>query len=118
MSNTIEELLEEWGRPEGPCPPAPPWHVESTGAHGCHYGAISYEDPPVWVLCDCEDPAHPWPARVPGDGPRDCGCFGCNDHEPRSERGKIANCEHKDHHCIFCHERSLCTIPECGFWKL
>ena len=62
-----------------------------------------------------EAAAHPWPARVPGDGPRDCACYGCEGHVPRWERGKLMGCEYKDHHCDDCHEHQRCTVPECGF---
>lgn len=109
-TTTLEELLAE--RPDGPCPDAPAWHVES---RGCYYGWISGGT--TWILCDCEDPAHPWPPRELGDGPRDCECFGCHDHEPRWERGKLKNCEYKDHHCDMCHEHGHCTIAACGFWR-
>jgi hypothetical protein len=114
-AETIEDLLKEAGEPDGELPPAPPWHVESE-SHACLYGWIRYGAKPEWILCNCEDPASPWPARVPGDGPRDCACFGCQDHEPRWERGKLAACEHKDHHCQWCHEQRRCSIAECGFW--
>lgn len=107
---TINELLEESGTPEGPPPVAPPWHIPSDN---CRHGWIIGGD--TWGVCDCEDPANPWPPRVPGDGPRDCRCFGCVDHEPRHERGRIADCEYKDHHCDNCHEHRRCTVAECGF---
>jgi len=110
---TIEDLLKELGEPEGPLPAVPLWHVDS---HACFHGWISYGAKPEWLLCDCEDPAAPWPARVPGDGPRDCACFGCEAHKPRSERGKLKGCEYKDHHCDNCHEHRRCTISACGFW--
>lgn len=109
---TINELLEEMGTPNYPLPAAPSWHVDDM--HNCSYG---WTDGETWGLCNCEDPAHPWPLRVPGDGPRDCSCFGCHDHEPRWERGKLKGCEYKDHHCDMCHEHKLCSISECGFWK-
>jgi hypothetical protein len=112
MTKTIEELLLEDGVPEGALPPAPPWHVDSDA---CQHGWIRMGTKPEWILCDCEDPANPWPARLPGDGPRDCSCFGCQDHEPRWERGKLSSCEHKDHHCPYCHDQRRCTIPACGF---
>jgi hypothetical protein len=107
-AQTIEELIAEFNdRPSTECPPAPPWHVDS---HACFHGWIQGGS---WILCDCEDPDHPWPARAPGDGPRDCSCFGCMDHQPRWERGKLVACEYKDHHCPDCHEHKRCTI--CGF---
>lgn len=109
---TIEELLAEMGTPDYPLPPAPPWHVDDI--HNCSYG---WTDGKTWGVCNCEDPAHPWPPREPGDGPRDCQCFGCHEHEPRWERGKVRGCEYKDHHCDDCHEHQRCTIAECGFWK-
>jgi len=110
---TIEDLLKELGEPEGPLPAAPPWHVDS---HACLHGWISHGATPEWLLCDCEDPAAPWPARVPGDGPRDCACFGCEAQKPRWERGKLKGCEYKDHHCDDCHAHQRCTISACGFW--
>ena len=112
-AQTIEDILKEAGEPDGELPPAPPWHVES---YACLHGWISYGVKPEWLLCDCEDPANPWPARVPGDGPRDCACFGCQEHAPRWKRGKLAACEYKDHHCEMCHEHRRCTIAACGFW--
>lgn len=111
---TINELLEEYGKPDEPMPEAPPWHVD--GIHNCAHGWIIGGEPPTWGICDCEDPATPWPPRVIGDGPRDCQCFGCHCHVPRYERGKLAECEYKDHHCDNCHENRRCTIMECGFW--
>lgn len=105
---TIDELLAEFGTPDGPPPIAPPWHVES---YACHHGWIIGGT--EWGICNCEDPANPWPQRSPGDGPRDCACFGCEGHEPRYERGRIKSCEYKNHHCDDCHENRRCTI--CGF---
>jgi len=32
---TIEDILKEDGAPDGPLPPAPPWHVDS---HACMHG--------------------------------------------------------------------------------
>jgi hypothetical protein len=104
-------LLEDFGTPDGPPPVAPPWHDADSDVcrHGWIIGGAE------WGVCDCEDPSHPWPPRLPGDGPRDCQCFFCEGHKPRHERGKIAQCEHKDHHCADCHEHRRCTIAECGF---
>lgn len=110
--NTIDELLAEIGEPDHPCPPAPAWHVDTDA---CQHGWIT-DIPPRWILCDCEDPANPWPVRDPSDGPIDCSCYGCLDHEPRWERGKLNNCEYKDHHCEWCHNDNLCTTAEC-LWK-
>ena len=109
---TIEDLLKEDGEPEGPLPAAPPWHVDS---HACQHGWIRCGVRPEWILCNCEDPASPWPPRDPDDGPRDCSCFGCESHEPRWERGKLRGCEYKAHHCDDCHEHQRCTISACGF---
>ena len=91
---------------------APPWHIDDPDhcAHG-------WTDGTQWGVCDCEDPANPWPSRVPGDGPRDCMCFGCHDHQPRHERGRLTRCEYKDHHCEDCHENQHCTAMECRFWR-
>lgn len=112
--------------PDGPCPPAPPWHVDSPA---CLHGWIGESrtlgmpadetviNKPAWLLCDCEDPANPWPARQPTDGPRDCACAICHGHEPRSERGRLDGCENRDHHCDSCHGRRLCTTTECAFTK-
>lgn len=110
---TIDEILKEDGMPADPLPPAPPWHVDDR--HNCGYGWIAMGEQPHWLACNCENPADLWPARVPGDGPRDCQCFGCEGHEPRWERGKLKECEYKDHHCENCHEHRHCTIPACGF---
>lgn len=109
MSKTINDLLEEFGTPDHPMPIAPPWHVDDP--HSCTHG---WTDGTTWSICDCEDPANPWPPRIQGDGPRDCSCFGCMD-QPRRERGKVPGCEYKDHHCDMCHEHRRCTIAECGF---
>ena len=108
---TIDDLLKEMGTPDGPPPVAPPWHVDDP--HHCAHG---WTDGMTWGVCDCgRDPAKPWPQRAPGDGPRDCTCFGCNDYQPRYDRGRIANCEYKDHHCGNCHETQRCTATACGF---
>lgn len=116
-AKTIEDLLKEFGEPDGPMPAPPPWHVDDDDSHSCPHGWII--GGVEWGICDCEDPAHPWPPRVPGDGPRDCVCFGCMDHKPRHERGRIRACEYTDHHCDDCHEHERCTIESCGFgaWK-
>ena len=79
---TINDLLAEFGTPDGPPPVAPPWHVESYAClHGWIVGGRSRSRPIIggveWGICDCEDPANPWPPRAPGDGPQDCACFGC-----------------------------------------
>lgn len=113
MAKTMEELLEELGRPDYPMPEAPPWHVDDVD--NCAHGWIIGGD--KWGVCDCENPAEPWPLRVQGDGPRDCNCFGCHEHKPRHERGRIAGCEYKDHHCDYCHETGLCSLVECE-WPL
>lgn len=98
--------------PAGPCPPAPSWHVESDA---CRHGWVSLrDDGPAWLLCDCENPADPWPARLPTDGPRDCECAICYGR-PRRDRGRIDGCEYRDHHCEGCHERRLCTEETCWF---
>src|SRR5437762_1539536 len=107
---TINDLLEEFGRPDGPMPEAPPWHVDSSS---CQQGAIIGGT--EWGICDCEDPSHPWPPRAVDDGPRDCVCCGCNGHKPRHARGRIAACEYKKHHCDDCHENRRCTVVGCGF---
>lgn len=107
---TIDEILAEFGTPAGPPPSAPSWHVESHAClHGWIIGGVE------WGSCDCEDPANPWPPRVLGDGPRDCMCFACEGHTPRHERGRIAGCEYKQHHCEDCHANKRCTIAECVF---
>jgi hypothetical protein len=94
-----------------PCPLAPAWHVESDACqHGWESLGVTNGSP---MGCDCEDPAHPWPARVAGDGPRDCDCSCCSGYTPRWERGKLAHCEYKYHHCGSCHERGLCTAIAC-----
>lgn len=111
-SMTIEDILKEAGMPSEQLPPAPSWHID---ASVCQYGWIEYGVEPAWLLCNCEDPANPWPPRSPGDGPRDCRCFACEGHEPRWERGKLKDCEYKDHHCDYCHTKGLCTIAACGF---
>lgn len=116
-AKTIEDLLKEFGEPDGPMPAPPPWHVDDDDSHSCPHGWII--GGVEWGICDCEDSAHPWPPRVPGDGPRDCVSFGCMDHKPRHERGRISACEYTDHHCDDCHEHERCTIESCGFdaWK-
>lgn len=114
IEDMTTELLAADGTPDEPLPPAPPWHVDS---HACLHGWIECAPDPAWLICDCEDPANPWPARVIGDGPRDCACFHCMGHKPRRERGKIALCEYKDHHCEDCHEHRRCSIAACGFWS-
>ena len=107
---TINDLLEEFGTPAYPMPIPPPWHVDDS--HNCAHG---WTDGTKWGVCDCEDPANPWPSRAPGDGPRDCRCFGCEGRQPRHERGRIAACEYKDHHCDDCHEHRRCTLVGCDF---
>lgn len=98
--------------PTDPQPGAPPWHIES---HACDHGWIGHADKPYWLVCDCEDPANPWPVRESADGPVDCTCAICLGHKPRWMRGKLEGCEYKNHHCPNCHEGRLCTVVECGF---
>lgn len=109
---TLKNILEGDDPPLGLLPSAPPWHVESLA---CLHGWIRGGTPTEWITCDCEDPANPWPARNLGDGPRDCACFHCEGHIPRWERGCLAQCEYKDHHCDDCHAHQRCTITMCGF---
>lgn len=108
--SALDDLLKELGTPDYPAPIAPSWHVDSYNcSHGWIIGGVE------WGLCDCENPADPWPPRGQGDGPRDCQCFYCADHKPRHQRGRLVNCEYKNHHCDDCHEHRLCTIALCGF---
>jgi hypothetical protein len=102
----IEDIV---GTPDHPKPAPPPWHVDDP--YNCAHG---WTDGTTWGACDCEDPSNPWPPRAAGDGPRDCRCYGCNG-VPRRDRGTIAACEYKDHHCDDCHEHRRCTIAECAF---
>lgn len=96
--------------PKEPLPPPPAHHVADDYGH-CKYGWIHLSDPPRWRLCDCEDPAEPWPPRSQTDGPRDCECYLCGG-KPRRDRGR-APCEHADHHCEECHEHGICTTLAC-----
>lgn len=32
--------------------------------------------------------------------------------------GKDESCEYFEHHCDMCHERAICTIPECDMVKI
>lgn len=114
---TIEDFEDLIPTPETPLPPAPAWHVDSRACphgwivgHATEGGGVAS----AWGVCDCEDPAHPWPPRASVDGPRDCGCHACDRHQPRWERGRLARCEHRDHHCAYCHERGACTRLECA----
>lgn len=105
----INFVLEPGDLPTDPQPSAPAHHVES---HACGYGSIGYpNDVATWNACDCEDPANPWPSRLPTDGQIDCDCSLCSG-KPRVERGREP-CEYAAHHCDNCHERKTCTTIEC-----
>lgn len=105
--------LVDWPKPAEPCPPAPFHHVPDPEGDYCHYGWISSNETgePIWCLCDCEDPADPWPPHGPTDGPRDCTCYHCM-RKPRRDRG-FAMCEYANHHCDSCHVAGSCTTLAC-----
>ncbi len=99
-----------WAPPEEPCPDPPAHHVATDA---CRHNWITWNDKnePIWILCDCEDPIKPWPARKPTDGPVDCDCYFCMG-KPRQDRGR-AHCENENHHCKHCHGKGQCTTIEC-----
>lgn len=105
---TLEELFP---KPEKPCPPAPDYHVPDKDT--CSHGWISH-DPDgntYYLVCNCEDPANPWPPRGPTDGPKECNCYYCWG-KPRADRGRDP-CESFNHHCEMCHELGHCTEIAC-----
>lgn len=117
MTILVDDDLAEWRAfvAANPQPSAPAHHVEVPGAPYslCPYGSNSWDADGklYWCACDCEDPARPWLARRPTDGPRDCECALCAG-KVRSERGR-APCEAENHHCEYCHESGRCTTLEC-----
>ena len=97
--------------PKTPCPDPPAHHVDTDA---CFHGWQSWDKEngeAIWVLCDCEDPANPWPPRKITDGPIDCNCYFCMG-KPRQNRGR-AKCENENHHCDSCHIKRQCTTIEC-----
>ena len=109
-------MLDPEDVPESACPAPPLYHVES---NACDHGWITWNDDnkPVWILCSCENPSEPWPAREPTDGPIDCSCAFCNGSMPRQMRGKRDDCEYRNHHCESCHDIRICTQAACGFGR-